>query len=214
MPVPLPLQRVAFLKDILPFAADTPKRAAELATVSESWDDTIENYTKDMWLSLQDKNPRTWEQAVKAGNIIAVRSMLKAGFDIDAELWVATRTALHHAIFYNQEKMVMFLIQSGANLSLPNLQGNSPLQEASELGRTDIARALLEAGADVNQQKANGNTALHVAVLSNNTALVRLLMEFDANQDVIGIEGHTALSLAKLGKQNDEIIKILKQFRL
>jgi ankyrin repeat protein len=78
------------------------------------------------------------------GQVAAVEALLDAGADIDAE----SRndhygsTPLHAAAHGNQKEVAALLIQRGANRSIVNAQGRTPLDETTVHNATAVAKLL------------------------------------------------------------------------
>ena len=83
-------------------------------------------------------------------------------------------------------------------------RGQTPLFNASSVGRTEIVQYLLEVAKgeiDVDRGNNEGRTALHAAIGSYNQATVQCLVEHGAKVDRVDNDGATALWLAaSLGK--------------
>ncbi len=94
---------------------------------------------------------------------------------------------------------VRLLVEHGANVDLPNIQGISPVMAAAGLGSTDAdtrgwytpddtaqrsvdtLKILLDAGADVNAKDPTGKTPLHAAAFWGWNAAVQLLVDRGAD---------------------------------
>jgi len=71
----------------------------------------------------------------------------------------------------------------GAEVNVPDPQGNMPLHVASERGRMIIARMLLDNGAQVDALNRRGQTSLYVALMNGRTQLADLLVQRGASLD-------------------------------
>jgi ankyrin repeat protein len=99
------------------------------------------------------------------------------------------RTPLIHAAFYNNIKIILWLIENGANINHQDRNGLSALHAASIYGHIDIIKILLENGADANVIDFYGNnpllTATHYACLNvateNNYRIVEILLKNGSN---------------------------------
>jgi uncharacterized protein len=88
-------------------------------------------------------------------------------------------TALHLAVFGEQEEAVQLLIERGADvdaLATGSIARVRPLGTAAFVRSVPLARLLLDAGADVNGAGEGGFTALDSAKQSGDEELVRLLL--------------------------------------
>lgn len=94
-------------------------------------------------------------------------------------------TALHLAVFGEQEEAAQLLIDQGADvdaLATSSIAKVRPLGTAAFVRSVPLARLLLDAGADVNGQGEGGFTALDSAKQSGDEKLIRLLLERGAEE--------------------------------
>jgi ankyrin repeat protein len=94
-------------------------------------------------------------------------------------------TALHLAVFAEQEDAARVLIQHGADLdacSRGRIARVPPLGTAVFVRSVPLARLLLDAGADVNGREQGGSTPLRAASENGDEELVRLLLERGADR--------------------------------
>ena len=94
-------------------------------------------------------------------------------------------TALHLAVFGEQEEAARLLIERGADvdaLATGSIAKVRPLGTAAFVRSVPLARLLLDAGADVNGQGEGGFTALDSAKQSGDEELIRLLLERGAEE--------------------------------
>src|SRR5205814_403235 len=80
------------------------------------------------------------------GNLVRVKEILEAhpelinaaaGADVNANAEAAA--PIHGAVMGGSGEMVRFLIESGADLSLPDYKGRDARTLATEMGRNDLA---------------------------------------------------------------------------
>jgi uncharacterized protein len=77
---------------------------------------------------------------------------------------------------------VRTLLDAGANVDAPNLDNQTTLMVATQLGALDIAQLLIKRGANVNAVEAfRGQTALMWAAAENQPEIVDLLLKHRAN---------------------------------
>jgi ankyrin len=147
-------------------------------------------------------------EAAAAGDVVAVRALLKQGRDVNAP-GEDGATALHWAVRADALAVVDALITAGANVAAKNALGVSPIYIAATDGSVPLLRRLLDAKADVNTVDATGDTILMAAVRSENPEAVRLLIERGArvNDTEPGVK-HTALMWAARLNQTD-IMRLL-----
>jgi ankyrin repeat protein len=122
----------------------------------------------------------------KGENEEAINLINSAGVDIlDGE----ARTPIIYAAFYNNIKIISWLIENEANINHQDRNGLSALHAASIYGHIDTIKILLENGANVNVIDSYGNnplwTATHYACLNvateNNYKIVEILLENGSN---------------------------------
>ncbi len=86
-------------------------------------------------------------------------------------------TALHWAVYNNDESLVMRLLRAGADVNAMNDYQSSPLSEAAVFGSPAIIQALLKAGANVHAENRDGQTALMIVARTNNVEAAQLLLK-------------------------------------
>ena len=109
-------------------------------------------------------------------------------------------TALHLAVFAEQEEAARTLIEHGADLnarSTGTIARVPPLGTAAFVRSVPLSRLLLDAGADVNGQGVGGFTALHTAALNGDEELVELLLERGADASLTTAQGKRPTDLAQ-----------------
>ncbi len=107
-------------------------------------------------------------------------------------------TALHLAVFAEQEEPARLLVANGADvnaLSTGEIARVPPLGTAAFVRSVRLARLLLDAGADVNGRGAGGFTALHSAAQNGDEELVRLLLERGADPSIAAADGRRPADL-------------------
>ncbi|KAK9890890.1 hypothetical protein WA026_012232 [Henosepilachna vigintioctopunctata] len=131
-------------------------------------------------------------------------------------------TPLHLAVLTRQPFVARWLIVAGARPGPRNIDGNSPLHLAVQVGEIDCLQAIMYPVQnkeredmklnysvqklehyDLEQWNYNGQTCVHVAALRGNVEIMRHLIWYGANINAReGLEGNTALHYAV--KRNDE----------
>jgi ankyrin repeat protein len=139
---------------------------------------------------------RTLIDVVKAGDVQAVRSLLKQKADVNATEADGT-TPLHYAVSRGDVETVTLLLGRGARTEAANRYGIKPLHLAGTNGNAAVVVALLEAGADPNAATPEGETPLMVAARSGNLEIVKHLLAHGANVNATeGWKGQSALMWA------------------
>jgi uncharacterized protein len=143
--------------------------------------------------------------AVKAGNVESVRTLLKQRVDVNAALPDGT-TALHWAAHTNSTELARLLLAAGANANAANRYGVTPLTLAASSGNAALAEALLKAGADTKVTVGEGETILMTAARAGNVGTIKALVAHGA--DVNAAEqwqGQTALVYAATQNHADAV---------
>lgn len=137
------------------------------------------------------KQPTQLELAARAGDAIAVRSLLEAGHKPNA----GTTGPLYEAILSDCDAAALLLLSWGAS---PQGRPKFPaLNAAASSNNLAIARHLLEQGVSPNLRGAAGAAAMHVAAASpEGGAMLRLLYEFCSHINATDDAGETPLFYA------------------
>ena len=116
--------------------------------------------------------------------------------EVDIEIDLNGGTPLVHAVNYQKQEVVKYLIERGANVNVT--QGDySPLISACERNNLDIAKLLIGAGSDIFFKDSFGNSALWKATFNENIELVKLLLENGASPLEKDNNGETYYASAK-----------------
>src|ERR1043166_12724 len=147
--------------------------------------------------------------AAARGDRAAVRALTAAKADVQAPQ-VDGATALHWAIYRDDEEMVDLLIRNGANVKAVNRDGVTPLAMASLYGKPAMINRLLKAGADAAEVGPNGQTDLMLAARNGNPDAIRVLLEGGAKVNAKEtIRGTTALMWAAEQKHSAAVKALL-----
>ena len=119
-------------------------------------------------------------EAVKAGDVEAVRSLLAQGGNVDTPASDGA-TALHWAVHHDSAVLVDLLLEAGADAGVTNRYGVQPISLAAENGNAAILERLLQAGADANATLHGGETVLMTAARTGNANALRALMAHGAD---------------------------------
>jgi ankyrin repeat protein len=119
-------------------------------------------------------------EAAAFGAVERLRAILDADPDRVAAVSDDGFTALHLAVFGEQEDAARLLLERGADvnvLSAGAIAKVPPLGTAAFVRSTRMARLLLDAGADVNGQGEGGFTAMDTAAQNGDEEMIELLLE-------------------------------------
>lgn len=90
------------------------------------------------------------------------------------------------------DELVIWLIEQGLDINIPDYYGATPLYRQAILGR-DTVKLLLELGADIEKSNTYGNTPLHMAAEFFHPKTVALLLEKGASVHSKNDRGQTPL---------------------
>ncbi|CAK9116673.1 unnamed protein product [Durusdinium trenchii] len=117
-------------------------------------------------------------------------------------------TALHLAALKGREKIVVALLEAGAEKDCQDRGGQTALMWAAVNGHVEVVRLLLDAGAEKDCQDRDGFTALSYAAEIRHVAMVQLLLNAGADKDLQSQSGWTALMRAA-GEGRVEMVQLL-----
>ena len=120
-------------------------------------------------------------------------------------------TALAWAAHWNDLETADLLVRAGANPSLANDYGVTPLTLACQNGSAAMVATLLKAGADPNVVQWTGETPLITCARTGDVQAVKLLLSAGADVDVTEErQGHTALMRAVAGKHSPVVQALIE----
>jgi len=129
------------------------------------------------------------------------KTLLKHGAEVNTKDFNQD-TPIHASLLYHNTENTRILVDHGADLSIKNGIGRTPLHNANDSESLEI---LLNAGADINAKDQNGNTVLHYAVLAKDVDRVKLLVTRKCDINAANNSGSTPLHLAA----DPDIVRIL-----
>ena len=103
--------------------------------------------------------------AVRSGDLLAVKEQLASGVDINAGDTEFGVTALSWAALLGNTEIAKFLIAKGADVNAKSRDGSTPLHSAAFLGHTEIAELLIQKGAEVSPKNYRDETPLDASVV-------------------------------------------------
>ena len=101
--------------------------------------------------------------AAGRGDLPQVKALLQRGASINAVDRVRFGfTPLLYAIYYERREMIHYLVEAGADVNLPDRNGDTPLMRAVEHGdkALEMVEYLLAHGARLDARDKSGHTAL------------------------------------------------------
>jgi uncharacterized membrane protein YfcA len=112
---------------------------------------------------------------------------------------LASDEALWRAIEQDDEKAALALVRGGgADSTVRNAAGDTPLHRAVEKGMRALSESLLARGAQVNARSKNGETPLHLAALDADPSVAELLLDAGADPLARNHDGESVLMWAAL----------------
>ena len=125
--------------------------------------------------TLEQEMPRSasndiWTAAA-LGDTAAVQQHLQNEVNINTPDPVVGITPLAWAALTGQSKTVAALIDSGADVNQPNVDGSTPVHAAALFARNEIIALLIDSGGNASTTNNNGQTPLDVALLDLATTL-------------------------------------------
>jgi ankyrin repeat protein len=151
---------------------------------------------------------RTLVEAAQSRSANTVQELLEQGANVNT-LGPDGTTALHWAVYWDDEEMVDLLLEAGAEVNARNELGATPLWLASVEGRASMVEVLLAAEADPNLSLLMGETSLMAASRAGSTDAVTALL--DNSADVNARErtrGQTALTWA-VSEKHAGVVRLL-----
>ncbi len=103
---------------------------------------------------------------------------------------------LSNAIIANDTERVKFLVEKGADVNKPDLQGWLPLNNAARQRKDTMIKTLIELGADPNLGDKDGMTPLVAAAMRDHVPSIEALLENGADVETPGPDGFHPLALA------------------
>jgi len=132
--------------------------------------------------------------SAKTGRKDLVEVLLDRGINPNSTIF--GRSAIIEASENGDEEIVAQLLENGADMNAPDLEGNTAFMFACSNGHFKIAQMLLKHGVCVNARNKQGSTAFLLACTMGQTKIVKLLLAHHADSRVTNFKGQTPLMLA------------------
>lgn len=156
-------------------------------------------------------DPLAVADAIRAGNVDAVKAYLATGHSVNSPAGEGRRTLLSLAVEARQEAVIEFLIAQGADVNLHDAKpgfpesydGVTPIDQAARNDDVDAAEALIAHGASVNPGNDDPFGPLINASIRGSLRVADLLLAKGAHIDQADVNGQTALHhAAREGRLN------------
>lgn len=125
----------------------------------------------------KDRRQRYFSSAATSGSVQRMRLLYLAGANVNSR--GAAGAPLFLAAGAGRLNAVRYLLDEGADVDLPGVNGNTPLGEATFYGHIPVIKELLLRGANVNAVSLDG-TPLDIAAGRNNSEAIDLLKHYGA----------------------------------
>ena len=107
-----------------------------------------------------------------------VKTLISNGANLNAVCKLLD-TPLHKAVKKDLNEIVKILLAKNADISIRNMDGETPVYIAVKLNHKACLGLLLENGSNVNEIIKN-QTLMHVAVRTNDVKMIKLLIDYKA----------------------------------
>jgi ankyrin len=147
--------------------------------------------------------------AAMKGNRQAVRSLLQKKADINAPQ-IDGSTALHWAVRLDDLETAELLIRAGANVSVANRVGATPLNLAATNGNGAMIEKLIKAGVDPNAPLTKyGDTALMIAARTGKPDAIKVLLDNGVQINAAETWGGTTALMWAVSESHPDAVKML-----
>ena len=163
---------------------------------------------------LPDEPENPWYTVAASPDPEGIELARESGADPNVRGARAGRTPLIQAIWAGSEEAVEAMLEAGADPTIGDSGGETPLQYAARANdgrsRAGIARMLIDAGADVSPEGSRHDPPIVSAALTNDAELIEVLLENGADPKATDRRGRTALQLATT-KGRGEAVRVLRR---
>jgi len=154
--------------------------------------------------------PGTLITAVVKGDTTNAAMYIKAGLPVDGTD-AGGNTALAICANKNNVAMVTWLLEQGADISIRNSKGVTPLVDAASLGNKETVLAIVKSERKKDPQMLGATDALIMASRQGFVEIVQILIEAGSPKDFKSNEGWTALTWAAKGGHAPVIDYLISQ---
>jgi ankyrin repeat protein len=138
----------------------------------------------------------------------AVRALIAQKVDVNAP-GTDGSPALHWAVRVDDDATARLLLGAGAQATLPNRYGLTPIAIAAANGSATLLGLLLDAGADANAPDPAGETPLMSATRVGRADAVTLLLDRGANVDASDATYQQTALMVAVRENHPDIVKLL-----
>mmetsp|Transcript_8339 Transcript_8339/g.9701 ORF Transcript_8339/g.9701 Transcript_8339/m.9701 type:complete len:197 (+) Transcript_8339:72-662(+) len=159
-----------------------------------------------------EPNRHMWD-GVMTDNPLTILEALQDGADINGKHPGNGQTPLMASVLQGQENAVIMLLDKGADTSIPERDGYTPVHGAGFQGRASIMKILVQqAGMDPNDMHPDGFTPLHRAcwgATPRHADTVKMLLILGVPYDQAAANGNTCMDITP----NEQTKKALKNWK-
>lgn len=119
-------------------------------------------------------------------------------------------TALHWAVYHDNQNIAKRLIELGADVSAENIYESRPIVLACRNGSAEILKLLLEGGADPKRKSASAVPSLLVAARTGDADCIDLLVKSGVDVNQTRVRDQTALMWAASAGNLDAVKKLVE----
>jgi uncharacterized protein len=149
--------------------------------------------------------------ACRTGDLTAIEMLTAANPALVNAVDMKGFTPLILAAYNEQQAVVDFLLNHGADINAQDAAGNTALMGVCFKGYKGIAKQLIDAGADVNIRNANGAPALTFAATFGQLQIAEWLLQKGARADFPDARGKTSFDHAVI-QENEAIIELIQRY--
>ena len=142
--------------------------------------------------------------AAREGDVKSVQRLINSGQSVNARHGGRGSTALNTAAVFGKTEVARWLIENGADITIPNQDGNTTLHIASFFANEELVALLLSKGASPKAKNGRGDTPLSGTSAEWNDALKEI---YNGIGRQIGVE----LDLEKIKATRPKILQRLQE---
>lgn len=180
------------------------------------------NWTNVAYRSIKDREAHLVAQPQVQGNMALLSfaaiqqnvpemlsNLMNRGTPLDA-VDLAGNTYFHHAAEFGRVEMLRILASyPGGELDTSNIDGETPVQLATEGGYGETIEFFLSRGVDSDNADLRGRTLLHRAAVNGDTELLTLLLKYNQGLGVLDEVGNSPMSLIATRLDLDTVSMLL-----
>lgn len=150
-------------------------------------------------------------QAISTKNYLAFEYLMEKNVDVNRTVKGILITPLHLAVESGEPKMVEKLLNKGANVDAPTIDGQTPLHLALDMANNAMILAILQNNPDVNIKNNFGKTPLEIAISKNvHKSIIKHLFtktDISKSETILPLVIKYVLSLEERGEKIIPIIE-------